>query len=71
MMIQIRIQILKRKVSSCVQDASELEEAVVAHLAQPQAIGRPFRSLRAFKPLLFAGTLPRLIQHMPPSIKID
>lgn len=36
------------------RDASELEEAVVAHLAQPQAIGRPFRSLRAFKPLLFA-----------------
>lgn len=38
-----------------VRDAAELEEAVVAHLAPPQAIGRPFRGLRALRPLLFAG----------------
>lgn len=40
------------------QDEAELEEAVVAHLAPAEALGRPFRALRALRPLLFAGARP-------------
>ena len=37
------------------QDMAELEEAVGGHLLPPGTLGRPFRVLRGFRTLLFAG----------------
>lgn len=40
---------------SLTQDMAELEEAVGGHLLPPATLGRPFRVLRGFRTLLFAG----------------